>query len=313
MVVLSQPVEHINLPTTNNFTQIPVVDLWNPNAETEIVKACQEFGFFKVINHGVPIEMVNTLESQALSFFNLSQCHKNKASPFGYGNKKIGQRGDTGWVEYLLFGTNTELDSQNSLDIFPHDFWLMVRKYLSAIKELACEVLKRMADGLNIEPRTVLSRLVSAEKSDSYFRINHYPASDRKELGFGEHTDPQVISVIRSNNISGLEIALKDGTWVQVPPDPNSFFITVDDCLQVLTNGRFRSVKHRVITESLKERISMIHFGGPPSTEKIAPLTSLMEQGEESLYREFTWDDYKKAAFNTKLACNRISFFEKCP
>lgn len=109
----------------------------------------------------------------------------------------------------------------------------MVRKYLSAIKELACEVLERMADGLNIEPRTVLSRFVSAEKSDSYFRINHYPASDRNELGFGEHTDPQIISVLRSNNSSGLEIALKDGTWVQVPPDPNSFFITVDDCLQV--------------------------------------------------------------------------------
>lgn len=89
-------------------------------------------------------------------------------------------------------------------------------------------------------------------------------------------------------------------------------FDTHNDLLQVLTNGRFRSVKHRVITESLKERISMIHFGGPPSTEKIAPLTSLMEEGEESLYREFTWDDYKKAAFNTKLAFNRISFFEKC-
>ncbi|KAK1378437.1 Gibberellin 2-beta-dioxygenase [Heracleum sosnowskyi] len=313
MVVSSQPVEHIKLPTTGNFAQIPVVDLSNPSAKTHIVNACQEFGIFKVINHEVPMEMVTTLESQALSFFNLPQCHKNKAAPFGYGNKNIGQRGDTGWVEYLLLGTNTELISQNSFNIFPPDFWLLVRKYRAAVKELACEVLERMADGLNIEPKSVLSRLVSAEKSDSYFRINHYPVSDKNELGFGEHTDPQIISVIRSNNSSGLEIALKDGTWVQVPPDPNSFFITVDDCLQVMTNGRFRSVKHRVITESLKERISMIHFGGPPSTEKIAPLTSLMEEGEESLYREFTWDDYKKAAFNTKLACNRISFFEKCP
>ena len=82
--------------------------------------------------------------------------------------------------------------------------------------------------------------------------------------------------------------------------------------LQVMTNGRFRSVKHRVITESLKERLSMIYFGGPPLSEKIAPSTSLM-QGEESLYKEFTWGEYKKAAFNTKLAFNRISFFEKSP
>lgn len=121
MVVLTRPVEHFKLPTIS--TQIPVVDLSNPSAKTHIVKACQEFGFFKVINHEVPIEMVTTLESQALSFFNLSQNHKNKAAPFGYGNKKIGHRGDTGWVEYLLFGTNTELVKQNTLNIFPHDFW----------------------------------------------------------------------------------------------------------------------------------------------------------------------------------------------
>ncbi|WOH12039.1 hypothetical protein DCAR_0831537 [Daucus carota subsp. sativus] len=317
MVVLSQSVAHINLPTINsfdsNFTQIPVVDLSNPDAQIHIVNACREVGFFKVVNHGVPMEMVTSLETQAMSFFKLPQQHKDKAAPFGYGNKCIGQRGDTGWVEYLLLGTNTGLIAQDSPAIFPHDFWLMIRKYLAALEKLTCEVLEKMADGLNIEPRTVLSRLVSAEKSDSYFRINHYPASDQTKLGFGEHTDPQIISVIRSNNVSGLEIALKDGTWVQVPPDPTSFFITVDDCLQVLTNGRFKSVKHRVITESLKERISMIHFGGPPPNEKIAPIASLMEEGEESLYREFTWDDYKKAAFNTKLACNRISFFEKCP
>lgn len=127
MVVLSQPVAHINLPTitscNSNFTQIPVVHLSSPSAKIHIVEACQEFGFFKVINHGVPIEMVTNLETRALSFFKMPQCHKNKAVPFGYGNKNIGHRGDTGWVEYLLFGTNTELISQNSRAIFPHDFW----------------------------------------------------------------------------------------------------------------------------------------------------------------------------------------------
>ncbi|KAL1805780.1 hypothetical protein ACET3Z_028848 [Daucus carota] len=316
MVVLSQPVEHVNFPAikscNGNSTHIPVVDLSNPGAKTQIVNACQEFGFFKVINHGVPMEIVTKLEAQALSFFKQPQNHKNKAAPFGYGNKNIGRKGDTGWVEYLLFGTDTQLISQNSLTILPNDFWALVNKYLSAVKNLACEILKLMAEELNLQPKNVLSRLLGDEKSDSFFRINHYPASDRNELGFGEHTDPQIISVIRSNNASGLEIALKDGTWTQVPADPNSFFITVDDCLQVMTNGRFRSVKHRVITESLKERLSMIYFGGPPLSEKIAPSTSLM-QGEESLYKEFTWGEYKKAAFNTKLAFNRISFFEKSP
>lgn len=78
-----------------------------------------------------------------------------------------------------------------------------------------------------------------------------------------------------------------------------------------MTNGRFRSVKHRVIADSLEERMSMIYFGGPPLSQKIAPLSSLMEEGEESLYKEFTWCEYKTSAYKTKLGDNRLRLFEK--
>ena len=97
-----------------------------------------------------------------------------------------------------------------------------------------------IADGLKIEPRYALSRLVRDEKSDTFFRLNHYPPCPelqalcgRNLIGFGEHTDPQIISVLRSNNTSGLQISLRDGTWVSVPPDQYSFFFNVGDSLQV--------------------------------------------------------------------------------
>lgn len=109
---------------------------------------------------------------------------------------------------------------------------------------MACEVLELIADGLEIAPRNVLSKLLSDEASDSIFRLNHYEPwavdhqllqemNGRDLVGFGEHTDPQIISVIKSNNTSGLQICLRDGRWVSVPPDPYSFFIGVDDSLQV--------------------------------------------------------------------------------
>lgn len=105
---------------------------------------------------------------------------------------------------------------------------------------MACEVLKLMADGLIIEPRNVFSRLLMDEQSDSVFRINHYPPHPKLQafngedmIGFGEHTDPQIISILRSNNTSGLQISLRDGSWISVPPDQNSFFINVGDSLQV--------------------------------------------------------------------------------
>lgn len=183
---------------------------------------------------------------------------------------------------------------------------------------MACEILELMAEGLKIQQRNVFSKLVMDEESDSVFRVNHYPPcpelqalKERNMIGFGEHTDPQIISVLRSNNTSGLQISLADGNWISVPPDQNSFFINVGDSLQVMTNGRFKSVKHRVLTNSLKSRISMIYFGGPPLSEKIAPLPSLMKGEERSLYKEFTWFEYKRSAYNSRLADNRLVHFER--
>lgn len=115
-----------------------------------------------------------------------------------------------------------------------------LKEYLSAVRKLASQVLELMAQGLEIEPRDVISKLVTSEASDGIFRLNHYPpcpvlrGSNYSLTGFGEHTDPQIISVLRSNNSTGLQIALKDGSWVSVPPDEESFFINVGDSLQVI-------------------------------------------------------------------------------
>ncbi|PSS05904.1 Gibberellin 2-beta-dioxygenase [Actinidia chinensis var. chinensis] len=194
-----------------------------------------------------------------------------------------------------------------------------VDEYVSAVKRMGCEVLELLADGLKIQARDVFSKLLKDEQSDSVFRLNHYPPcpenyqdmNGRNLIGFGEHTDPQIISVLRSNNTSGLQISLRDGNWISVPPDQNSFFINVGDSLQVMTNGRFKSVRHRVVANTLKSRVSMIYFGGPPLSEKIAPLPSLMEGSEDSLYKEFTWFEYKKSAYKSRLADNRLGLFEK--
>ncbi|XVF27325.1 hypothetical protein REPUB_Repub14bG0097400 [Reevesia pubescens] len=330
MVVLSQPaaLDHCSLiktcKPTSVFTGIPVIDLRDPEAKTLIVKACEEFGFFKLVNHGVPMEFITRLEAEALRFFNLPQSEKDKAGPpdpFGYGSKKIGSNGDVGWIEYLLLNTNPQITSRKTLTVFrenPEIFRSVVNDYIQAVKRMTYEVLELMADGLKLEPRNVLSRMLRDEKSDSCFRLNHYPPcpelqalSGRNLIGFGEHTDPQIISVLRSNNTSGLQICLRDGTWVSVPPDQTSFFINVGDALQVMTNGRLRSVKHRVLTDSLNSRVSMIYFGGPPLSEKIAPLPSLVAKGEESLYKEFTWWEYKTSAYKSRLADYRLGLFEK--
>jgi gibberellin 2beta-dioxygenase len=81
--------------------------------------------------------------------------------------------------------------------------------------------------------------------------------------------------------------------------------------MQVLTNGRFRSVKHRVVVpEGMQSRLSFIYFGGPAPAQRIAPLPEVMRAGEPSLYREFTWAEYKSAAYRTQLGDHRLGAFE---
>ncbi|KAK9077430.1 hypothetical protein SSX86_005767 [Deinandra increscens subsp. villosa] len=291
-----KPCKQINNPI--KFPPIPIIDLSKPESKHLLVKACQDFGFFKVVNHGVPLEFIAKLESEAMKFFSSPLSQKQKAGPpdpFGYGNKHLGQNGDL------------------------EEFRCAVNDYVTSVKKMTCEILELLAEELKLKSRNVLSKMLLDEQSDSVFRVNYYPpcpelqeheSKGKKMIGFGEHTDPQIISVLRSNNTSGLEILLKNGSWMPVPPDSNSFFINVGDSLQVMTNGRFKSVKHRVVTNSLKSRLSMIYFGGPPLNEKIAPLPSLMESDEASLYKEFTWIEYKKSAFNSRLSDNRLCRFE---
>ena len=70
-------------------------------------------------------------------------------------------------------------------------------------------------------------------------------------------------------------------------------------------------MRHRVLANGFKSRVSMIYFGGPPSAQKLAPLPLLMGEGEQSLYREFTWFEYKKSACKSRLSDNRLGRFEK--
>ncbi|XP_072998429.1 gibberellin 2-beta-dioxygenase 3-like [Typha latifolia] len=329
MVVLAKgELEQISLPIAHKpgtfFSGIPVIDLSEPSSKTLLVRACEEVGFFKVTNHGIAMDLMAKLEAEAMRFFTLPQVEKEflgSGSPLGYGSKRIGCNGDLGWLEYLLLEVTSKPMSQTSLSYLKEpsasSFCSALNEYIMGVRKLACEVLELLAEGLNIQPRNLLSKLVMDEESDSVLRLNHYPPCPHLQglncslTGFGEHTDPQIISLLRSNNTSGLEISLRDGSWVSVPPDQNSFYVNVGDSLQVLTNGRFRSVKHRVLANSISSRVSMIYFGGPPPREKLAPLPLLMEEGEQSLYREFTWCEYKRSAYKTRLADNRLGQFEK--
>ncbi|KAI0510819.1 hypothetical protein KFK09_011428 [Dendrobium nobile] len=315
---------------------LPVIDLsWKrERARKLIVRAFKEFGFFKLINHGVSKDIIYNIEKESKEFFSLPASEKQKAgppNPIGYGSKKIGFNGDTGELEYLLFHTNPSSIYQRVRTLNredPRNFCCAVNNYVEAMKELACEILDILGEGLGLDDKRTFSKLVRDEDSDSLVRLNHYPpyygnSEDRLSIsknkddkvarvGFGEHSDPQMLTILRSNDVEGLQIQspTNDRVWIPVKSDPSAFFVNVGDALQAMTNGRCLSVRHRAMANTRRSRLSTMFFAAPPLHACISPLPEMVTVENPQKYRSFTWDEYKKIMYSLRLASNRLNLFQ---
>lgn len=266
--------------------------------------ACQYWGCFQLINHGVPDEVIGNLRKDMVEFFRQPLDAKKVYSQLpnsleGYGQAFIvSEDQKLDWADMFYL----QLDQARNLRFWPNypaSFSHSIDAYSSQTSKLACRLLEFMAKGMGAEPESLIGIF---EGQSQGMRMNYYPPCWQadKVLGLSPHTDAAGLTLLlQVNNVQGLQIK-RDGKWFPVDALDGAFIANVGDTLEILSNGKFRSIEHRAVIHPNKERISVALFQYPCSNLMVAPLPEFVKDGKVR-YRSTRYQDFLMQFFTAKL------------
>jgi isopenicillin N synthase-like dioxygenase len=339
------PPEHRPTRKYNDYTaageQVPVIDLSslrrsnkNPGEEEgeegsrrssliheklveQVGKACEEWGFFQVINHGISLSLLDEVETNALNFFALPLEEKSKVrrtfeNALGYYDSEL-TKNVRDWKEVFDFTTRGVLEppvasSGNKEQIhvytnqwpeYPPTFRAVCEKWSKSVEGLAFELLGLISESLGL-PATYFHKYWLPDDSN-FIRLNYYPKCPAPNLALGvsRHKDGGGLTVLVQDEVGGLEVRRKDGKWIGIKPQRDAFVINVGDLFQVWSNDKYKSVEHRVVVNENKARFSVPFFFNPSQSTNVAPVPQLL--GENlPLYRQYNWGEF----LNTRKGSN---------
>ncbi|EHA8591796.1 protein DMR6-LIKE OXYGENASE 2 [Cocos nucifera] len=328
-----QSPEHRPDPTVVEASGIPQIDLSplldspildsgdaSPQALSDLLAevdaACRDWGFFQVINHGVPSELVERVEAAARVFFAMPAEEKrtvrrDEVNPLGYYEAEH-TKNVRDWKEVFDFvveepavipspaehagvGVGGLIELWNQWPKYPAEFREACEEYAKAVTDLAFKLLELIALTLNLP----VKRLNNYFKyQTSFIRLNYYPPcpSPYLALGVGRHKDSGALTVLYQDDVGGLDVRRRsDGKWVRVEPIPNSFIINVGDIVQVWSNDKYESAEHRVSVNTKKERFSTPFFFNPAHYVMVKPLEELVDDEKSpAKYKEYNWGEFFK-------------------
>ncbi|CAM0871247.1 unnamed protein product [Alopecurus aequalis] len=181
----------------------------------------------------------------------------------------------------------------------PANFRSTLDKYSAAVKDIADSLLVTMAKNLGLEPEVIAEKCVGGIQT---VRMNYYPpcAQADKVVGISPHSDSDLLTlVLQVNHVQGLQIK-RNGSWFPVKPLKGAFIINVGDLFEIFTNGRYKSIEHRVVIDPKEERLSVAAFHSPNIHAVIGPLREIASH-EDDAYKTVDHENLRKLFFAAKL------------
>ncbi|ESQ39113.1 hypothetical protein EUTSA_v10001518mg [Eutrema salsugineum] len=290
--------------TSTRETTLPVIDLsllhqplLRSRAIHEINMACKEFGFFQVINHGIPSSVVKDALDAATQFFDLPVEEKmllvsaNVHEPVRYGTS-INHSTDRVhyWRDFIKHYSHP---LPKWIDMWPSNppcYKDKVGKYAEATHVLHRQLIEAISESLGLE-RSYLQE--ETEEGSQVMAVNCYPACPEPELALGmpPHSDFGSLTILLQSS-QGLQIMDCNKNWVCVPYIEGALIVQLGDQVEVMSNGIYKSVIHRVTVNKDVKRLSFASLHSLPLHKKISPATELLNESNTASYGEFSFKDF---------------------
>ncbi|KAJ0089243.1 hypothetical protein Patl1_31348 [Pistacia atlantica] len=304
----------VHRPSVNTefhpHVNIPVIDLQNifSNDQTlrddtlsRISRACREWGFFQIVNHGVSHELMKNMREVWREFFKLpletKQEYANSPDTYeGYGSRLGVEKGaKLDWSDYFFLNyMPLTLRNPSKWPALPTSCRELVAEYGNEVVKLCGILMKVLSVNLGLG-EDQLQNAFGGEEIGACLRVNFYPKCPQPDLtlGLSPHSDPGGMTLLLPDeNVAGLQVR-KGDNWITVKPAPNAFIVNIGDQIQVLSNAIYKSVEHRVIVNSGQERVSLAFFYNPKSDKLIQPMKELVTKNRPALYEAMTYDEYR--------------------
>ncbi|KAG5555820.1 hypothetical protein RHGRI_006462 [Rhododendron griersonianum] len=293
-----RPGRSLRLNPSTNTTPLPVIDissLHNPSLRPQVIEeihvACEELGFFQVINHGIPSTYVNDAIDTATEFFNLpseEKMHLASADvhkPVRYGTSlnhvedKVQFWRD--FIKHYSYPISTWIHLWPSN---PPSYKEKMGNYVKAVRALQKQLMEAVLQSLGLKADYLHEDF---EKGSQVMVVNCYPACPEPDLALGmpPHSDYGSLTILIQSQ-PGLQIMDKNNNWRPVPLIEGALVVQVGDQMEVMSNGRYKSVLHRATLNKERTRISIASLHSLALEKKVRPAPELIDDEHPLAYNE---------------------------
>ncbi|CAN1151707.1 1-aminocyclopropane-1-carboxylate oxidase homolog 1 [Linum perenne] len=297
-------------PNDPNFI-FPVIDLagvhQDPLKRKQMVEKIRDasgsWGFFQIVNHGVPEKIQEDMTSGVRKFFELD-VERKKEFYDKESTKKVVYSSNPdmyaipvcSWTDLML--THSSADDPLEPEELPACCREIVPKYSAEMARVGDLLFRLLSEALGLESNHLKD--IGCVEAVGY-AYHYYPPCPQPELALGcvHHTDIDFLTVILQDEVGGLQV-LRHNSWIDVPYVPGALVVNIGDMLQLISNDRFISALHRVRAKNVGPRISIATFfghGSTKSTRLYGPIKELVSEKDPPKYKEITIGDFFLASY----------------